>query len=98
MTTVFFTDARNQSGDQIRRSQNTYVHDRVHNQPLVILVTQINPVQALPAYLFKDPLRIFAYPTGFLTQNPACISRLLHTRHMPIDPVLLDVVTRIIHD
>jgi hypothetical protein len=64
---VLFTAAGTQLGHhQIRRSLNTYVHS---NQSLVPLLSQITPVHDLPSCFFKDPLRIYAYPTGYLTKT-----------------------------
>jgi hypothetical protein len=70
------------------------VHCSVHNhQPHIPVLSQINPVHALPSSFCKLCVNIILPPKPrsskwflycrFAHQNPVCISLLSHTYHMP---------------
>jgi hypothetical protein len=77
--------------------------------PLVCILSQINPSHAPPFYFLKTYFNnLLPTPRSskwfsfvrFPHQNPACISLLPHTCHMPPSPsdhvIFLDLVTQII--
>jgi hypothetical protein len=73
---------------------NQTVHRRVHNNPPPVpVLSQINPVHALPFYYFRKYVNIIShlcldlpsgpFLAGFLIQNPIFISVIPHTCYVP---------------
>ena len=82
--------------------RNPRAHHRLHNVLLPApLLSKINPVHALQTYFSKihsilsSQLHVgLTGSSGFVHQNPVCISPVPHTCHMPRPSLLLDVRTR----
>ena len=89
---------------------NLKVHYRLHKSlPLVPILSQINPAQAVSSYFLKIYFNVIlqstpcvqrSLPFRFHHQNSVCISLLSHTNHSPPTPpvqlILLDFIVLII--